>query len=186
MRRLPGCGPGWSRGGRGARRCADAVVGRRIFHTLDFSARQRADQRCAIRRSDPHRSSPPEESGLKSFRILRHSGWAVLVCLGCAANLVRAGSTVDPAAVDGVVEEWLASSGAPSASIAIVQDGRLTYAKAYGAANAHACHRLRQWLVRKHRLQGAQTARYANSYLHTTLGLLRLQRRPASRACAPA
>ena len=36
--------------------------------------------------------------------------------------------------MDGVVEEWLASSGAPSASIAIVQDGRLTYAKAYGAA----------------------------------------------------
>jgi D-alanyl-D-alanine carboxypeptidase len=41
---------------------------------------------------------------------------------------------VDPASVDGVVEEWLASSGAPSASIAIVQDGRLTYARAYGAA----------------------------------------------------
>jgi len=36
--------------------------------------------------------------------------------------------------VDSVVEEWLASSGAPSASIAIVQEGRLTYAKAYGAA----------------------------------------------------
>ena len=36
--------------------------------------------------------------------------------------------------MDSVVEEWLASSGAPSASIAIVQEGRLTYAKAYGAA----------------------------------------------------
>jgi D-alanyl-D-alanine carboxypeptidase len=36
--------------------------------------------------------------------------------------------------VDSVVEEWLASTGAPSASIAIVQQGRLTYAKAYGAA----------------------------------------------------
>ncbi len=36
--------------------------------------------------------------------------------------------------MDRVVEEWLASTGAPSASIAIVQDGRLTYAKAYGAA----------------------------------------------------
>jgi D-alanyl-D-alanine carboxypeptidase len=41
---------------------------------------------------------------------------------------------VDAAAVDRVVEEWLASSGAPSASIAIVQDGRLAYAQAYGAA----------------------------------------------------
>jgi len=37
--------------------------------------------------------------------------------------------------VDGVVEEWLESTGAPSVSIAIVQDGRLAYAKAYGAAH---------------------------------------------------
>jgi RNA-directed DNA polymerase len=61
-----------------------------------------------------------------------------------------------------------------------------TVAKAYGAVTNHACHRLRPWLVRKHRLQGTQAARYANSYLHTTLGLLRLQRRPPGLACAPA
>jgi D-alanyl-D-alanine carboxypeptidase len=41
---------------------------------------------------------------------------------------------VDTAAVDGVAREWLASTAAPSVSIAIVQDGRLAYAKAYGAA----------------------------------------------------
>ena len=36
--------------------------------------------------------------------------------------------------MDLVVEEWLASTGAPSVSIAIVQDGGMAYAKAYGAA----------------------------------------------------
>ena len=45
-----------------------------------------------------------------------------------------AGSTVDTATVDRVVAEWLASTGAPSASIAIVQDGRLKYVQAYGDA----------------------------------------------------
>jgi D-alanyl-D-alanine carboxypeptidase len=41
---------------------------------------------------------------------------------------------VNTATVDGVVAEWLASTGAPSVSIAIVQDGRLMYAQAYGDA----------------------------------------------------
>jgi hypothetical protein len=41
---------------------------------------------------------------------------------------------VDAGAVDTVVEEWLASTGAPSASIAIVQEGRLTYARRHDAA----------------------------------------------------
>ncbi len=41
---------------------------------------------------------------------------------------------VDTAAVDRVVAEWLASTGAPSASIAIVRDDRLAYAQAYGDA----------------------------------------------------
>ena len=61
-----------------------------------------------------------------------------------------------------------------------------TVAKAYGAATAHARHRLRQWLVRKHKLQGTQATRYPDPYLHATLGLLRLRRRPANPACAPA
>jgi CubicO group peptidase (beta-lactamase class C family) len=45
-----------------------------------------------------------------------------------------AGPSLDAATVDRVVAEWLASTGAPSVSIAIVQDGRLTYAQAYGDA----------------------------------------------------
>jgi len=41
---------------------------------------------------------------------------------------------VDTAAVDRVVAEWLASTGAPSVSTAIVRAGRLVYARAYGDA----------------------------------------------------
>jgi RNA-directed DNA polymerase len=55
-----------------------------------------------------------------------------------------------------------------------------TLSKAYGAVTAHVRHRLRQWLVRKHKVRGSQWARYADQYLHETLGLLRLERRPAN------
>jgi D-alanyl-D-alanine carboxypeptidase len=41
-------------------------------------------------------------------------------------------AALDTAAVDRVVAEWLASTGAPSASIAIVQNDRLAYVRAYG------------------------------------------------------
>jgi D-alanyl-D-alanine carboxypeptidase len=64
----------------------------------------------------------------------RHAGWAALLSLCASLISARAGAAVDAAMVDRVVEEWLASTGAPSASIAIVQDGRLAYANAYGAA----------------------------------------------------
>ncbi|MBV9497286.1 MAG: beta-lactamase family protein [Acidobacteria bacterium] len=40
----------------------------------------------------------------------------------------------DPAAIDKAVTDVLARSGAPSASIAVVKDGKLLYAKAYGNA----------------------------------------------------
>jgi group II intron reverse transcriptase/maturase len=53
-----------------------------------------------------------------------------------------------------------------------------TVTKAYRRVTAHACHRLRQWLMRKHRGQGPLWTRYADRNLHATLGLLRLQRRP--------
>lgn len=46
----------------------------------------------------------------------------------------HAGPALDASTIDQVVAEWLSSTGAPSASIAIVQDGRLAYAKGYGAA----------------------------------------------------
>jgi RNA-directed DNA polymerase len=61
-----------------------------------------------------------------------------------------------------------------------------TVAKAYRKVTAHVCHRLRQWLVRKHKLQGSQWSRYPDPYLHDTLGLLRLQRRPIDLSCANA
>ncbi len=53
-----------------------------------------------------------------------------------------------------------------------------TVSAAYGRVRAHACHRLRQWLVRKYPRQGAKWARYSDRHLHETLGLLRLQRHP--------
>lgn len=36
--------------------------------------------------------------------------------------------------IDATVQDWLATSGAPSASIAVIQNGALTYAQAYGKA----------------------------------------------------
>jgi D-alanyl-D-alanine carboxypeptidase len=63
--------------------------------------------------------------------------------------LANPGAPVDGATVDRVVVEWLAESRAPSASIAIVQDGRLAYAQAYGAARLSP------------RVPSNRTARYA-------------------------
>jgi RNA-directed DNA polymerase len=59
-------------------------------------------------------------------------------------------------------------------------------AAAYRKVTAHACHRLRQWLVRKYKVQGSRWSRFSDSYLHETLGLIRLQRRPPGASCAPA
>jgi group II intron reverse transcriptase/maturase len=47
--------------------------------------------------------------------------------------------------------------------------------KAYRIVDAHARHRLRQWLCGKCKQRGAGTRRYPEVYLHQTLGLLRLQ-----------
>lgn len=46
--------------------------------------------------------------------------------------------------------------------------------KAYRAVDAHARHRLRQWLRRKHKRPGTGIARYPDAYLTQTLGLVRL------------
>jgi group II intron reverse transcriptase/maturase len=59
-----------------------------------------------------------------------------------------------------------------------------TVTKAYRRVTAHACYRLRQWLVRKHNVRGSKWTRYSDRYLHNTLGLLRLQRRPLNLSCA--
>ncbi len=55
-----------------------------------------------------------------------------------------------------------------------------TVTSAYRKVTAHACHRLRQWLVRKHHVQGSRWLRFSDRYLHETLGLIRLQRRRTS------
>ncbi len=57
-----------------------------------------------------------------------------------------------------------------------------TVAAAYRKVTAHACYRLRRWLARKFGLPGPQYTRYADRYLHETLGLLRLQRPSAQRS----
>jgi len=62
-------------------------------------------------------------------------GALVLVCLGAArpsASQALPGATAG--FVDAAVQAVLTSSGAPSASIAVVRDGRLVYEKAYGSA----------------------------------------------------
>lgn len=52
-----------------------------------------------------------------------------------------------------------------------------TITKAYRQVTGYLHHRVRQWLVRKHKLQGSKRSRYSATYLHGTLVLLRLQRR---------
>jgi len=47
--------------------------------------------------------------------------------------------------------------------------------KAYRAVDAHARHRLRQWLMRKHKQPGRGKLRYPDAYLYQTLGLVRLE-----------
>src|SRR3979490_46975 len=46
--------------------------------------------------------------------------------------------------------------------------------KAYRVVDAHTSHRLRQWLCRKHRVNGKGIKRYPDQYLYETLGLVRL------------
>ena len=63
-------------------------------------------------------------------------GAVVVVCLGAAVAAAAQG-TLDAATasrVDEAVQTVLARSGAPSASVAIVQGGAITYTKAYGTA----------------------------------------------------
>jgi RNA-directed DNA polymerase len=61
-----------------------------------------------------------------------------------------------------------------------------TVTQAYGAVTAHACHRLRQWLLRKHKVRGSKWSRFPDRYLHETLGLLRLERPPSNLSWATA
>jgi RNA-directed DNA polymerase len=61
-----------------------------------------------------------------------------------------------------------------------------TVTAAYRKVTAHACHRLRHWLVRKFPRRGPMWSRYSDRHLHEGLGLLRLQRQPGPRSGANA
>ena len=58
--------------------------------------------------------------------------------------------------------------------------------KAYHAVDRHTASRLRQWLRRKHKVQGRGTARYPDEYLYQKLKLYRLQEQTRNFAWAKA
>jgi len=49
--------------------------------------------------------------------------------------------------------------------------------KAYRAVDGHTCHRLRQWLCAKHKVQSQGYTRFPDRHLYQNLGLIRLQGR---------
>lgn len=63
------------------------------------------------------------------------AAWMAALALGWGAAASAAPLTAaQQADIDATVGEWLARTGAPSVSIAVVTGGELSYAKAYGAA----------------------------------------------------
>jgi D-alanyl-D-alanine carboxypeptidase len=79
----------------------------------------------------------PETPPRKEIARLRVAVW-VSVCIGLCGSVRAAAPDIDSgvaARVDAVATEWLASTAAPSVSIAIVRHGAVTYAKAYGEAS---------------------------------------------------
>jgi len=52
--------------------------------------------------------------------------------------------------------------------------------RAYAAVDRHAARRLRQWLCRKHKVQGRGTARFPDAWLYQELGLVELSVRTRS------
>ena len=58
--------------------------------------------------------------------------------------------------------------------------------KAYERVNRHVCHRLRQWLRRKHKVQGTGYRQWPDQRLHEELGLVRLPGLRRGLSCAKA
>lgn len=58
--------------------------------------------------------------------------------------------------------------------------------KAYRAVDQHTAQRLRQWLRKKHKVQGLGTTRYPDAYLYRKLNLIRLEVRTRNFAWAKA
>ena len=70
--------------------------------------------------------------------LKRHAFVCCVVVFLTSLSFGQALSADDQQRIDGIVTQTLASTGAPSASIAIVKDGRVVYAHAYGDANVEA------------------------------------------------
>ena len=67
--------------------------------------------------------------------------WAVLILALTGVSSAQSNAALsadDQQKIDGIVTQTLASTGAPSASIAIVKNGQIVYAHAYGDANIEA------------------------------------------------
>ncbi len=71
---------------------------------------------------------------MRRFRFPAWMPWLSLAFLSSPARAQEPLPAAMQAAIDSAVTEGLASSGAPSASIAVVQDGRIAYLHAYGVA----------------------------------------------------
>ncbi len=67
-------------------------------------------------------------------RLLIAAVLAVAVPFGAFAAPL---TTQQSQAIDDAVREWLSRTGAPSVSVAVVRDGALAYARAYGSARLH-------------------------------------------------
>nr|MDQ2665884.1 serine hydrolase [Gemmatimonadota bacterium] len=68
---------------------------------------------------------------LRLMTLLRRAATAMLCC-ACHTLGAQAADTRLAAGVDSIAHAVLASTGVPSASVAVVQHGRVVYAKAYG------------------------------------------------------
>ena len=76
---------------------------------------------------------------ITSSRTLRHCVAAAFALLTCSA-IAKPLQTLDDATrkqIDGITSKALKATGAPSASVAIVIDGKLAYQHAYGNATLH-------------------------------------------------
>jgi D-alanyl-D-alanine carboxypeptidase len=69
-----------------------------------------------------------------SFRMCNGVGFALVLLSGPLAVAQSAMAPEMRARIDGAAEQVLSSTGVPSASVAIVQDGRVVYLRAYGNA----------------------------------------------------
>ena len=59
---------------------------------------------------------------------------SLLLSMAVACAVAEEGARGSNSNIDAITQEWLASTGAPSVSIAIVKNGVMTYAHAYGQA----------------------------------------------------